>query len=45
MGELTDDDFAKMNGKREELSGKLQSSYGHTKEQAEKAIDDFLKKF
>ena len=42
-GKLTDDDLTQINGKREELSGKLQKHYGHTKEEAEKHIDNFLK--
>lgn len=42
-GKLTDDDLTQINGKREELSGRLQKHYGHTKEQAEKHIDEFLK--
>jgi uncharacterized protein YjbJ (UPF0337 family) len=40
---LTDDDLALVNGKREELAGKLQKHYGHTKEEAEKHIDNFIK--
>jgi uncharacterized protein YjbJ (UPF0337 family) len=39
---LTDDDLAFINGKREELAGKLQKHYGQTKEEAEKQIDNFL---
>ncbi|MBX9723105.1 MAG: CsbD family protein [Candidatus Obscuribacterales bacterium] len=42
-GKLTDDDLVQINGKREELSGRLQKHYGHSKEQAEKHIDEFLK--
>ena len=42
-GKLTDDDWTQIDGKREELSGRLQKQYGHTKEVAEKNIDDFLK--
>ena len=41
-GKLTDDDLTQINGKREELSGKLQKHYGHTKEEVEKHIDHFL---
>ena len=40
---LTDDDLARMNGKREELVGRLQERYGYTKEMAERKIDAFLK--
>lgn len=42
-GKLTDDDLTQINGKREELSGRLQSHYGHSKERAEEHIDKFLK--
>ncbi|MBI1868419.1 MAG: CsbD family protein [Methylocystis sp.] len=42
---LTDDDLALINGKREQLEGKLQELYGHGKEQAKKEIDDFLGRF
>ena len=40
-GNLTDDDLTKINGQREQLEGKLQERYGHTKEQAKKAVDDW----
>jgi len=43
-GKLTDDDLTHIGGKKEELLGKLQSHYGHTKEEAEKHIDEFLAK-
>ena len=43
-GKLTDDDLKQIDGKREELAG-LQKLYGHTKEEAEKHIDAFLKAF
>ncbi|HEY9712300.1 MAG TPA: CsbD family protein [Chroococcales cyanobacterium] len=39
---LTDDDFQMIDGKREELCGRLQKHYGDTKEQAEKKIDNFI---
>lgn len=42
-GKLTDDDLTQINGKREELMGRLQKHYGHSKEEAEKNIDEFLK--
>ncbi|HEV2613452.1 MAG TPA: CsbD family protein [Gammaproteobacteria bacterium] len=42
-GKLTDDDVSKMQGTYEELTGKLQSTYGYQKEQADKEIDGFLK--
>ena len=41
-GKLTDDDMKVVEGKREELSGRLQERYGYAKEQAEKELHDFL---
>ncbi len=38
---LTDDDIGQMSGKKDELSGRLQKTYGYTKEQADREIDDF----
>lgn len=41
-GQLTDDELTQVNGKREQLEGTLQARYGYTKEQAQKAIDDWM---
>jgi uncharacterized protein YjbJ (UPF0337 family) len=43
-GKLTDDDLTLIDGKREELAGRLQERYGYQKEQAEKEIDTWMKK-
>jgi uncharacterized protein YjbJ (UPF0337 family) len=43
-GELTEDDIDVINGKRQELAGRLQERYGYQKEQAEKEIDNWMKK-
>ncbi len=40
-GKLTDDDLAVINGKREELAGRIQERYGCAKEDAEKQIKKF----
>lgn len=37
-GELTDDDFHKAEGRREELIGKVQERYGKTREEAEREV-------
>lgn len=37
-GELTDDDLAVVDGRREQLVGKLQERYGIAKEEAERQI-------
>ena len=42
-GKLTDDDLNIVQGKRQELSGRLQQRYGFAKDQAEKEIDSWLK--
>ena len=42
-GKLTDDDLTVINGKREQLEGKLQERYGHSKDQAKKEVDDWSK--
>ncbi len=41
---LTDDDLGVIGGKVDELVGRLQQRYGHTKDQAEREVDDFIKK-
>lgn len=41
-GKLTDDDLTQVKGNRRELSGKIQSAYGVTKEEADKQIDDWM---
>lgn len=44
-GKLTDDDITVINGKREQLEGRIQERYGVTREEAAKQIDDYLKKW
>ncbi len=41
-GVLTDDDLDKINGRRDQLIGKLQEKYGFTKDQATRELDDRL---
>ena len=41
-GKLTDDDLAKIAGRREELEGKLQERYGLSKDEIKKQLDDFM---
>lgn len=40
-GDLTDDDMTKIAGKKDQLVGTLQEKYGHTKEEAGSAADDW----
>lgn len=41
-GRLTDDDFDVINGKRQQLVGKIQEHYGIAREEAEKQTDEFV---
>jgi uncharacterized protein YjbJ (UPF0337 family) len=43
-GRLTDDDIDVINGKREQLVGRVQETYGCLREEAEKQVSDFEKK-
>ncbi len=40
-GKLTDDDIEVIQGNAKVLVGKLQERYGMTKEEAQKAVDEF----
>jgi uncharacterized protein YjbJ (UPF0337 family) len=42
-GKLTNDDLDVINGRREQLAGRLQETYGYAKEEAERQIKDFEK--
>lgn len=42
---ITDDDLAYINGSYEELEGLLQKRYGYNKDQIEKEIDQFVKRY
>ncbi len=44
-GKLTDDDFDVIAGKRDQLVGRIQESYGITKDEAEKQVDLFRDAF
>jgi len=41
-GKLTDDDFERAAGQRDQLVGRLQERYGYNKEQAERELDNFV---
>lgn len=41
-GDLTDDDVATINGRRDQLEGKLQERYGYSKDQVQKEVNDWL---
>ena len=41
-GNLTNDDLDVVEGRRDELVGKIQERYGVAKEEAEKQVDDWM---
>lgn len=41
-GKLTDDDLDVVNGRREELEGRLQKNYGYAKDKARAEVDGWL---
>jgi uncharacterized protein YjbJ (UPF0337 family) len=41
VGQLTDDDLDVINGRRDQLEGKIQQRYGLAKDQVRKDIDDW----
>lgn len=43
-GKLTDDDVEVIGGKKDSLIGKLQERYGYMKEDAERAVDEWIAK-
>lgn len=44
-GELTDSELEQIAGKRDKLAGTLQEKYGWSREEAERQIDDFLRRY
>lgn len=40
-GDLTDDDMTVVEGKRDQLVGKIQERYGYAKDQAENEVKDW----
>ncbi len=40
-GKLTDDDMTVIEGKRDQLVGKIQERYGYAKDEAEKEVADW----
>lgn len=40
-GKLTDDDLTRIEGKRDELIGRLQERYGYSRDQAEREADEW----
>ncbi len=43
-GKITDDEFDKMSGRRDQLAGKIQEHYGIAKDEAERQVDEWTKR-
>jgi uncharacterized protein YjbJ (UPF0337 family) len=41
-GKLTDDDLALLDGKKDQLVGKIQERYGCRRDEAERQVDDWV---
>ena len=42
-GDLTDDDWSRIDGNAERLAGVIQERYGKTREEAEREVDAFFR--
>ena len=42
-GKLTDDDLTAINGRRDQLEGRIQERYGYAKDQVRREVDDWLR--
>jgi Uncharacterized protein conserved in bacteria len=42
-GDLTDDDWARIDGNAERLAGVIQERYGKTREEAQREVDAFFR--
>jgi uncharacterized protein YjbJ (UPF0337 family) len=43
-GKLTDDDLDQIEGNVQKLAGRLQERYGYEREQAERDVDEFMRR-
>jgi uncharacterized protein YjbJ (UPF0337 family) len=44
-GKLTDDELDQVEGQRDQLVGKIQERYGYAKDQAEREVDDAVRRW
>lgn len=44
-GRLTDDEYDEIAGNRQKLAGKLQEKYGYSKDEANRQIDEFTRRY
>jgi len=45
VGKVTDDDLTAINGKKEQLVGKIQERYGIAEDAAQKQVDEFTRSY
>lgn len=43
-GKLTDDDLDRIEGRRDQLIGRVQERYGKGREEAEREVDDWMRR-
>lgn len=43
-GKLTDDDFDQMDGRREQLVGRVQEAYGISRDEADRQVEDWSRR-
>ena len=43
MGDLTDDELDRVEGRQEELAGLIQKRYGNTREEVQREVDDWAR--
>jgi uncharacterized protein YjbJ (UPF0337 family) len=43
-GKLTDDDLDQVEGSAQKLAGRIQERYGYEREEAERAVDEFMRR-
>lgn len=43
-GKLTDDDLDRIEGQRDQLVGRVQERYGKDRQEAEREVDDWMKR-
>ena len=44
-GDLTDDDIQMLDGRKDQLAGKIQERYGIARDQADREIDEWTERF
>jgi uncharacterized protein YjbJ (UPF0337 family) len=45
VGRLTDDELDRLSGRRDQLVGKIQESYGYERDRAEREVDEAVRRW